>query len=137
MEITVSHIQGSVPVTILHLQGKLDGNNYESLIVEAQKQYDEGARDLLLDLSQVSYMSSSGLAALHTVALMFRGQKPSDRQEGWASFRSIDNDRLNGPQTHVKLVRPSADVKKVLDLVGFNALFETYTDVHQAVASFH
>ena len=136
MEITISRIEGSVPVTVLHLQGKLDGNTYETLIAEAQKEYDRGARDLLLDLQQVTYMSSAGLSALHTVALVFRGQKSSDRQEGWASFRAMDNDRLNGTQAHVKLLNPSTEVKKVLELVGFNALFDTYTEIHQAVASF-
>ena len=137
MEITFSHIQGTVPVTIMHLQGKLDGNTYESFITEAQKQYDGGVRDLVLDFNQVTYLSSAGLSALHTVALLFRGQKLSERQEGWASFHAMENDRMNGPQSHIKLLRPNADVKKVLDLVGFNALFEIYNDIHQAAASFH
>ena len=137
MEITISRIQGSLPVTVLHLRGKLDGNTYEKLIAEAQKQYAGGARDLVLDFSQVTYLSSAGLSALHSVALLFRGQKPSDRQEGWASFRAIENDRANGLQEHVKLLHPTAEVKNVMELVGFNALFDTYTDIHQAVASFH
>jgi len=136
LEITISQIQDPHPVTVLHLAGVLDGKTFENLIDEASRQYEAGARDLVLDLSHLTYISSAGLSALHTVALLFRGQKPGDRSNGWASFHIMDNDRSNGPQEHVKLLNPDKDVQKILDLVGFNALFDTFTTIHQAVASF-
>ena len=72
MKMTVTNADGSVPVAILHLEGKLDGANFESLIEKAQDLYDDGGRDLLLDLSGLTFISSAGLAALHQVALLFR-----------------------------------------------------------------
>jgi anti-anti-sigma factor len=136
MEITITQDQGPSPVTIMHLQGKLDGSNYETLVAEAQKQYDSGVRNLLLDFSQLTFLSSAGLAALHTVALLFRGQKASERQEGWAAFRAMDRDRESGQQPHVKLFNPNPDVQRILETVGFNAFFEIYNNIHQAVGSF-
>ncbi|HTX91162.1 MAG TPA: STAS domain-containing protein [Anaerolineales bacterium] len=136
MEISISQDQGAFPVTVMHLQGKLDGSNYETLIAEAQKQYDAGVRNLLLDFSQLDFLSSAGLSALHTVALLFRGQKPAEREEGWAAFRSMDRDRQSGLQEHVKLVNPNADVRRILETVGFDAFFQVFNDIHQAVGSF-
>jgi anti-anti-sigma regulatory factor len=124
------------PVTILHLEGKLDRSNYESLIEDAQNVYDAGARYLVLDLSQLTFISSAGLAALHQVALLFRGEKHPDQNEGWAAFHSIDRDRGRGTQEHVKLFSPTQEVREVLDMIGFSSLFEIYSDLHQATISF-
>jgi anti-anti-sigma factor len=137
MEITTSHIQGPPAITVLHLHGKLDGNNYEALIDAAQQEYDNGARSLLLDFSNVTYISSAGLSALHTVALLFKGQSADQRPDGWASFHAMEIDRAKGPQAAVKLLRTSNDVKKVLDLVGFNTIFDTYSEFQDAVDSFN
>ena len=62
-----------MPVTILQLDGKLDGSNYMQLVEEAKSNYGDGVRDLLIDLSRLSYLSSAGIAAIHKTALLFRG----------------------------------------------------------------
>jgi anti-anti-sigma factor len=74
MDISVSQAQGSVPVTVLKLDGQLDGQTYQDLIGKAQDLYNSGSRDFLLDLSDLTYISSAGLVALHSVALLTRGQ---------------------------------------------------------------
>jgi anti-anti-sigma regulatory factor len=135
MNITISKTNKPDLVTILHLEGKLDGANYESLIEEAQEVYNDGVRDLILDLSKLTFISSAGIAALHQVALLFRGKHP-DQDEGWAAYRAIDRDRGGDPQKHVKLYSPSHPVREVLDMTGFSSLFEIHTDLHLAVASF-
>jgi anti-anti-sigma regulatory factor len=137
MNITITKNEAPIPVTILHLEGKLDRSNYESLIEEAEKVYDSGARNLVLDLSQLTFISSAGLAALHQVALLFRGEKHPGQDEGWAAFHSIDRDRGTGTQEHVKLFSPSEPVQQVLEMTGFKSLFEVYNDLQQASASFH
>lgn len=136
MEITVSKKQGRVPVSILHINGKLDGASYQQLIDEARKLYDGGARDLLLDLGQCPFMSSAGIAALHKTALLFRGAKQATDEEGWASLRAIDRDRDSGVQQHLKLLNPSEKLVNVLELVGLKSMFEIHADLDQAVASF-
>ena len=61
-------------MTILELDGKLDGSNYMQLVDEAARIYLNGARNLLIDLSKLTFLSSAGLAAIHKTALIFRGQ---------------------------------------------------------------
>jgi anti-anti-sigma regulatory factor len=127
--------QGHVPVTILQLSGKLDGSNYTELIDHAHKAYLSGVKYLLLDLSGLTYMSSAGLAAIHRTALMFRGIFEGD-ENGWASYHAIDRDRDRRDPQYVKLLSPQQEVARVLDITGFNSLFETYTNLDSAIASF-
>ena len=60
MTITTRQAQGSVPVTVLGLEGDLDASNYLDVIAAARKAYDAGARHLVLDMGGVPFMSSSG-----------------------------------------------------------------------------
>jgi len=43
MNISVSQAQGEVPVTVLKLDGQLDGQNYQDLIARAQELYNSGS----------------------------------------------------------------------------------------------
>lgn len=83
MNIIVSQAQGSVPVTVIKLDGQLDGQNYQDLIAKARELYESGARDFLIDMSDLTYISSAGLVALHTVALLARGEALPDTEAGW------------------------------------------------------
>jgi anti-anti-sigma regulatory factor len=134
MEMTVTQKPGAVAV--LHLKGALDGSNYRELIDEAQKLYDSGLRDLVLDLGELTFMSSAGISALHRTALIFRGEKQTEMEEGWASYHAISRDKENGMQKHVKLLNPTERVQHALEIVGFTTLFEIHTDAEMAVASF-
>jgi anti-anti-sigma regulatory factor len=136
MNVTVSQVEGRVPVTILHIHGDLDASSYRDLIAKGQEVYNAGTRDILLDLSGMPYLSSSGLVALHSIALMLRGEKPPDPESGWEAFHAIDRDRGVGLQQHVKLLNPQPGVDKVLETVGFRQFFEVYTDLATATASF-
>jgi anti-anti-sigma regulatory factor len=136
MEITAYQAHGRVPVTVLQPHGDLDASNFRDLIAKAKDAYDKGARDILLDLSDTPYMSSSGLVALHSIAMMLRGEKPPDLESGWGAFRSIDRDRDRGLQQHSKLLNPRPDVDKVLEIAGFKQYLEVYTDLETAIASF-
>ena len=63
-------------------------------------------RDLLIDLSRLSYMSSLGISAIHETALVFRGLEIPEKEAGWTAYNAIDRDRGNGVQKHVKLLSP-------------------------------
>ena len=136
MNISVSQEQGNVPVAVLKLDGQLDGQNYQELITKAQELYKGGARDFLLDLSELTYISSAGLVALHSVALLSRGEDLPDTESGWSAYRSMGRSSEAGLQKHVKLLNPHSEVMGVLDMVGFSSLFEIYTDLDEAVKSF-
>ena len=45
MNISVSQALGNVPVTIIKLDGQLDGQNFQELISKAQELHGAGARD--------------------------------------------------------------------------------------------
>lgn len=135
-EIAVSQELGRVLVTVLKPRGELDASNYQDLIAEARKVYDEGARDILLDLGDVSYMSSSGLVALQSMAKLLRGEELPDLESGWAAIRTIDRDRDTGVQAHFKLLNPQPRVDSVLETVGLKRYLEIFSDLESALAAF-
>ena len=74
--------------------------------------------------------------ALHSIALLVRGEEPPDPEHGWAAFHAISHDLDSGPQQHVKLLNPQPRVERVLKMAGFDRFFEVFTDQEAAIASF-
>ena len=136
MNISVSQVQGKVPVTVIKLAGQLDGQTYQDLITKAREAYKVGWRDFLIDMTDLAYISSAGLVALHSVALLSNGEELPDTESGWSAYRSMGRSKEAGMQQHMKLLNPRAEVQSVLDMVGFNAVFEVFTDLDEAVNSF-
>ena len=136
MEITISKEQGKVPVTVIRPHGDVDASNYREIVVKAEELFGAGDRDFLVDLSDVPYMSSAGMVALHSIALLARGEKPSDPEAGWSALKAFDRARERGIVEHVKLFGPQKYVAETLDKAGFTQFFEIFTDLKKAVASF-
>jgi anti-anti-sigma regulatory factor len=137
MEIaSIQKLGQHLPVTVLQLNGKLDGSTYMQLVDEAKRNYANGVRDILIDMSRLSYLSSLGITAIHETALLFRGQPIPEKEIGWESYNKIEMDRDKGKQKHVKLLSPQPDVAHILEIIGFKALFEIFTDMDTALASF-
>ena len=136
MNITSERIKGKVDVVVLSTHGDLDASNYFELIAKGQAIYQEGACCLLLDMSDTPFMSSSGLVALHSLALLMSGQKPADPEAGWEALHAIDQDANTGFQPHVKLLNPQPRVVRTLERTGLNTFFEVFTDREAALSSF-
>ena len=136
MNIDVSQAQGRVPVTVVKLDGKLDSQTYQELIEKVRTLYEEGTRNVLLDLTDLAYISSAGLVSLHTIALLLRGESLPDPEQGWATVKSIDRGRDAGVQQHIKLFNPRPEVSSVLEMVGFSQMFEVFADRGKALQSF-
>jgi anti-anti-sigma factor len=136
MEIAVEHVHGRIPTSILTLQGDLDGSNYQDVVAKAQELYRQGFRNLLIDLSGVNFMSSSGIVALHSMALLMRGKAAHDPEAGWNVFHAIEQDRQSGQQEHIKLLNPQPKVAQTLQKTGMDAFFQIFTDRPTALASF-
>ena len=136
MEITVSTQQGKVPVTVVQPHGDVDASNYAELVKKVETLHKDGNQDFLIDLSDVPYMSSAGLVALHSIAIMLRGEKPADPQSGWAALKSMDRSRERGMQKHAKLLSPQEYVADTFEKAGFTQFFEVYSDLKKAIASF-
>ena len=136
MNMTVDQAQGRVPVTILSLHGDLDASNYQEVIAKARELYTAGTRHVLLDLGDMPFMGSSGLVALHSIALLLRGEEPPDPSFGWAALRAAGGGPGAGLEAHVKLLSPQPQVDRVLERAGLKQFFETHTDRQAAIASF-
>ena len=91
---------------------------------------------MLIDMSDIQFMSSSGLVALHSIALLLRGEKLPDPEFGWEAFNTLERDRESGIQEHVKLLNPQPQVDRSLEITGLKKFFEVYTDLDTAVGSF-
>ena len=136
MDLTVEQTQSHVPVTILGLHGDLDATNFEAVIAKARELYKGGTRHLLLDLSDVPFMGSSGLIALHSIVMLMQGEEPPDPEYGWQAFHDMDRDLEAGPQQCVKLLNPRPRVQQTLEVTGMHDFFATYSDRQAALASF-
>lgn len=123
-------------VTIMYILGDVDSSSYTDVINKAQEIYDEGARNLLIDLSKVPYVSSAGLMAFHTLARIFAGQPVKAKDGGRPSFRAINLQEDGSARERVKLLSPQTAVEQVLDMVGLTAFFQVFDDFDTAVRSF-
>ena len=130
MELTVTQEMGRVPVTVLHVQGALDRD--EPLVKKAQELFEAGTRNLLLDMSQTSFMNSTGLRAIHTVFNLLRAADPSESEE------TVRSGLRSGKykSAHFKLLKPSKDVQSTLHMTGYDMFVEIFDNYREAVDSF-
>ena len=136
MNISVRQVQGRVPVAVLGVQGDLDASNYQDLIATAAEVYGAGMKDILLDLTNTSFVSSSGLVAIHSIAILARGELLPELDAGWGALRAIRQGLGTGVQEHVKLLSPQPNVVRTLEKTGMVEFFESHTDLDTAIASF-
>ena len=136
MEITTKNEQARVPVTIMMLDGQLDGSNYQNVIKSVKEVYASGARHLLMDLSNLSHISSAGIVAIHNSILIMRGGEPLDPEMGWSTIRSIGDDVDRTTEKNLKILNPQPTVDRSLELTGFKSFLEIYTDEEEALDSF-
>lgn len=132
MDISVSEHQGRVPVTVLHLKGDVNAATAGQLEAQAKEAYAAGARNMLIDLSGVGFMSSAGLRVLHEVFNMLRGNMPGESDE--AIRKGLADGTFKSP--HLKLLSPKKHVREVLSMAGFDMFLEIHRDLKEAVASF-
>ena len=132
MDITTD--RPSADVSVIGLTGELDGSNFERVIDAGRAARDSGARRIVLDLSGLTYMGSSVLVAIHSIALLLRGQEPTSPEDGWQAIHAIgtvsaDDD---GPSPLV-LAGPPPSIERVLDRSGMLGLFPVHPDRAAAV----
>ncbi len=132
MDIKVSQQQGRVPVTVFHVTGDLDGSTYEPLQAQIEQAAQAGARNVVLDMAEVPYMSSAGIRLLNGAFHQLRGSLPQESDE--AMKKGLRDGTFKSP--HLKLVKPTPRVMEVLRTSGLDMLFEIHPTVSAAVASF-
>ncbi len=134
MQIEVLQEQGHV--TTLKITGQLDGQSYQDLIMKAQEVVGGGVKNIILDMGELTYISSAGLVSLHAIAMLLNGESSPDPEQGWSALKSMDRGPEGGLQKNIKLLNPRPEVVSVLDMVGFTTFFEIFTDKQKAIESF-
>ena len=134
---SVEHVDGRVPITVVSLDGELDASNFESLIEEVRDLYAAGTRHLLIDLSGLTFLASSGLVALHSIVRILRGEPPPDPDSGWDALHSLGLDVEAGTsQAEVQLAAPQPAVARVLQRTGLDRLFTVHADRASGISAF-
>jgi anti-anti-sigma factor len=135
LQTTVERVEARVPVTVVALDGELDASTYEHLIDDVRGLYQDGARKVVLDLSGLTYMASSGLIALHSIVQVMHGEQPPDLEGGWSAFHALGNAVEGGKQEDVLLAGAQPAVTRVLERTGLDQLFSSYPDRASAIAA--
>lgn len=130
MDISVWHEHARVPVAVVRVKGKIYSN--EELEAKARELYAAGIRNILIDLSDVPYMASAGLRALHAIYALLRADTPEESDD--AVRRGIAAGTWTSP--HLKLLKPNRNVLQVLRTAGYDMFLEIHSDFNRAVASF-
>ena len=117
-KITSEQRQADVPVTVFHVSGWLDAQSENQLLETAQLAHDEGARYLLIDMSDIDTLTSAGMRALQKVYQLFT---PAD-----------ENDRV----AHIKLCNAPPQIYNVLSITGFLQNISMYASQEDALDSF-
>jgi len=112
--------------------------NVKQFVTDAQKLYEAGTRNLVLDMSGLTIIGSAGVSALQEIALVYCGedQPASEEDQSISQAMPDESEESFHCQEHVKLLNPSEAVQDVLDIVGLKPFFEIFTDLETAVASF-
>jgi anti-anti-sigma factor len=128
MEINISQDQGKVPVTVIKVKGNITSGG--ELQEKAEEVHEAGIHHILLDLSEVPYMSSSGLRAIHHIFSLLRTHGESDQ----ATIAGIAAGTYLSP--NLKLYKPNKHVAEVLKTAGYDMFLEIHTNYKKAIASF-
>ena len=132
MDITVTQQTGRVPVSVFQITGDIDSTTYQQVQAQIEQVVQNGARDLVLDLSKVGYLSSAGIRLLSHLFNLLRGNLPQESEE--AMKQGVRDGTFKSP--HLKLVSPTPRVADVLKMSGLDMMIESYPSVPEAVASF-
>jgi len=131
MEISISIEQAQEPIAVMRLKGNLDASNFLEVVTKAQEIYQKPARNLLIDLSEVPYISSAGLVAIHKIALLYSGVPQEVEENTRPDFTHSSTARK-----HVKLLSPPPAVDQILDTAGLKLFFKVFDDLESALQSF-
>jgi len=123
-------------ITVISVSGRVDGSNYRELIDLAEEQFAEGTEKMVLELGACEFMSSAGMVALHSIALLARGEKPADTDQGWRAIGAVSMDKDSGIQENFVLANLQPQIHATLEKTGLLEYFKFFDDRQQAVEFF-
>jgi len=134
MDIKVSTENGRVPVTIMHMDGNIDSSNSTVFESKAEELIKNGTRYILIDLSKVPFVSSSGLRVILHIFNQLRSLHPDANLTEEQVKEGISAGTYKSP--HLKLLNLSKQTEISIKTAGFDMFLETYSDLKDAIASF-
>jgi anti-anti-sigma factor len=118
LKITTEQMQAKVPVKVFHISGWLDAQSEGQLLDAAQLAFNEGARYLLIEMSDLNTLTSAGMRALQKVYQMFTPKE----------------DVFKAP--HLKLCNAPPQIYNVLGITGFLQNIPMYESLSAALETF-
>ena len=134
MDIQVTTANARVPITIMHVNGKIDALTYEDFQAKANELIKGGARHLLIDLSNCPFVSSAGLRALHHIFNELRARDTDGSISEEEVRRGISAGTYKSP--NLKLSNLSKETRTAFELSGFDMFIDAFDDQQAAIASF-
>ncbi len=134
MEIVVSIHEAQEPVAVMSIKGNVDASNFVEIINQAQEIYKRPVHNLILDLSEVPFISSAGLVAIHKISLIYSGGQQEVEQEGKETRPDFTHNA--NARKRVKLLSPQPGVDQILEMAGLKLFFKVFHDLESAIQSF-
>jgi len=131
MEIIISIEQGKIPVAVMKLKGDVNASNFMEVVEKARAVYDNPARHLIIDLSEVPSISSTGHVAIHKIALIYSGVP-----QNVEANENPDFTHSSSARKYVRLVSPQPAVDESLTKAGMKLFFKVFNDLESAIQSF-
>ena len=119
-------------VTVFYIKGDIDSSTYQQAQARIEQAVQAGAHDIVLDLSEVGYMSSAGIRMLSHLFNLLRGDLPQESDA--AMKQGVRDGTFQSP--HLKLVSPTPRVADVLQMSGLDMMIASYRSMSEAMASF-
>ena len=118
LKISSEQVQAAVPVTVLQVRGWLDAQSEEQLLAVARTAFEEGARYILIDMSELDTITSAGIRSLQKIYQMYTPKE----------------DRFK--IAHLKLCNAPPQIYHVLGITGFLQNIPMYESMDSALESF-
>lgn len=134
METKVSNENGKVPITVIEVEGSLDSSTYDAFQTEVNSLIENGARYILIDLTDTEFISSAGFRSFNNIFNKLRSLNPDTNISDDEMKKGISAGTYKSP--HLKLLNMSANSKSAFELAGFDLFIETFSDKQKALASF-
>src|SRR5258705_7340937 len=122
--LNITKTEGSA--TILHFDGHLDAQTENLAVESARTSMKDGARFLLIDLSELDIITSAGLRALHSIYKIFT---PHEEVQAWMANHA--DETYKSP--YFKLAGASPQVSYVLSISGFLQNIPIYPSLKEAL----
>jgi anti-anti-sigma factor len=118
LKIVTEQKEARVPVTVFHIAGWLDAQSEPQFLEVARMAHDEGARYLLIDMSDLDTLTSAGMRAIQKVYQMYTPKE--------------DHFKV----AHLKLCNAPPQIYNVLGITGFLQNIPMYESTESALESF-